>query len=101
MPEVRERREDSIDTEFRQLMTAMHEQEQAEEVIRAWQVIFDAEKMPAGVEKRKIVAKALGTIILLMPAARECASHANPDMENFAQLAGCVRVALGLLFDLL
>jgi hypothetical protein len=91
---------DAIDLEFKQLVETMSAEEHAEAVLRAFQSLLDAEKLPPGLERRMIVAQSLGMMICSLPAAWESVQAANPELTNFAQVTGAVRVALGMLFDL-
>lgn len=90
---------DTIDGEYRRLMDVMDAEAQANDLLLAVQMLINADKVPSSIERRQLVADALGLLIRSVPAAWESVAAANVALTNDDQRQGAIAVALGMLFD--
>jgi hypothetical protein len=92
---------ENIDGEFKMLMDVMDREQQMDDLLVAIKMILESEKMAPGLDRRKMVADALGMLTQALPAAWASVCEANPDLSNDHQRQGAIRVALAMLFDTL
>lgn len=95
-------KEEAIDRELTRLLEEMASKFKATAdalmAITAFGIALDAEKRPAGVERRNVLAGAFMTLVQAMPAAWASIAEAHPDMTPL-QRAEMVQRAVETLFD--